>query len=78
MVKNVKQHLNDLYENSEVDVRDLLLAMQILNGQYIPTQEEQGRWDVAPLVNGVPEPNQQNNMGDYLILQRKVLGIINF
>ena len=59
-------------------IRDLLLAMQILNGQYIPSQEEQGRWDVAPLVNDVPEPNQQNNLGDYLILQRKVLGIINF
>jgi hypothetical protein len=62
-----------------VDVRDLLRAMQTLNGQYSnPTQEELDRWDVAPLVNGVPEPDQQNNLGDYLILQRKVLGIINF
>ena len=61
-----------------VDVRDLLRAMQTLNGQYTPSQEMQDRWDVAPLVNGVPEPDQQNNLGDYLILQRKVLGIINF
>ena len=68
----------DVNGDGEVDVRDLLLAMQILNGQYIPTQEEQDRWDVAPLVNGVPDPDQQNNLGDYLILQRKVLGIINF
>lgn len=62
-----------------VDVRDLLRAMQTLNGQYPnPTQEELYRWDVAPLVNGVPEPDQINNLGDYLILQRKVLEIIDF
>ena len=62
-----------------VDVRDLLRVMQTLNGQYPnPIQEELDRWDVAPLVNGVPEPDQKNNLGDYLILQRKVLGIINF
>ena len=68
----------DVNGDGEVDVRDLLLAMRILNGEYIPTQEEQDRWDVAPLVNGVPESDQQNNLGDYLILQRKVLGNINF
>ena len=69
----------DVNGDGEVDVRDLLLAMQILSGQYQnPSQEMQDRWDVAPLVNGVPEPDHQNNLGDYLILQRRVLGIINF
>jgi hypothetical protein len=52
--------------------------MRILNGQYTPTQEEQDRWDVAPLVNGVPQPDLQNTVGDFLVLQRKVLGIIHF
>ena len=68
----------DINDDSQVDVADLLLAMRILNGQYIPSPEEQARWDVSPLVNGVPEPDQQNNLGDYLILQRKVLGNISF
>ena len=68
----------DVNGDGQVDVKDMLLAMRILNGQYIPSQEELHRWDVAPLVNGVPTPDQQNNLGDYLILQRKVLGIINF
>ena len=68
----------DVNGDDQVDVKDLLLAMRILTRQYIPSQEEQDRWDVAPLVNGVPEPNQQNNLGDYLVLQRKVLGIIDF
>ena len=61
-----------------VDVADLLIAMQILNGQYIPTQTEQNRWDVAPLVHGVPQPDGQNTAGDYTVLQRKVIGQINF
>ena len=68
----------DINQDGQVDIKDLLLALRILNGQYMPTQQEQDRWDVAPLVNGVPEPDQENNLGDYLILQRKVLGVINF
>ena len=71
-------HDGDVNGDGQVDVRDLLRAMQILNGQYIPSQEEQDRWDVAPLVNGVPEPDGLNTLGDYLILQRKILGVINF
>ena len=68
----------DINDDGQVDVADLLLATRILNGQYIPTQEEQERWDVAPLVNNIPVPDLQNNVGDYLVLQRKVLGTINF
>jgi hypothetical protein len=61
------------------DVRDLLRATQTLIGQYLnPTQEELDRWDVVPLVNGVPQPNGKNNVGDYLILQKKVMGIVDF
>jgi hypothetical protein len=65
----------DVNGDGQVDVKDLLLAMRILTGQYTPSQEEQSRWDIAPLVNGVPAPDGQNNLGDYLILQRKVLGL---
>ena len=69
----------DANGDGQVDVRDLLRVLQTLNGQYQnPSQAELDRWDVAPLVNGVPAPDQQNNLGDYLILQQKVLGTINF
>ena len=68
----------DVNGDGQVDIADLLLAMRILNGQYTPTPEEQVRWDVAPLVNGVPQPDGQNTLGDYVVLQRKVLGIISF
>lgn len=79
---NISTPLNiasgDINQDSQVDIKDLLLALRILNGQYIPTQQEQNRWDVAPLVNGTPAPDQNNDLGDYLVLQRKVLGAINF
>jgi len=68
----------DINDDGMVDVRDLLLAMRILSGLYTPTQQEQERWDVAPLVNDAPEPDQQNNVGDYSVLLRKVLGQITF
>ena len=68
----------DVNGDGQVDVADLSLAMGILNGEYIPTQEEQDRWDVAPLVNGVPEPDGQNTLGDYVVLQKKILGIVSY
>jgi hypothetical protein len=67
----------DVNGDSLVDIVDLLLALKILNGQYTPTQAEQNRWDVAPLVGGVPQPDGQNTLGDYVVLHRKVLGQIN-
>jgi hypothetical protein len=68
----------DINSDGNVDVADMLLAMRILNGLYIPTPAEQSRWDVAPLVNGVPVPDGQNNLGDYMVLSRKVLGVISY
>lgn len=68
----------DINDDGQVNVVDLLLASQILLGVYAPTPEEQARWDVAPLVYGIPEPDSQNTLGDFVVLQRKVLGLINF
>ncbi|NNJ96112.1 MAG: serine hydrolase [Gammaproteobacteria bacterium] len=68
----------DINDDGQVDVADLLLAIRILMGAYSPSAEEQARWDVAPLVNGVPEPDSQNTLGDFVVLQQKVLGLINF
>ena len=68
----------DINDDGQVNVVDLLLATQILLGIYTPTPDEQARWDVAPLVNGVPEPDSQNTLGDLVVLQQKVLGLIDF
>ncbi|MEN8206369.1 MAG: M36 family metallopeptidase [Pseudomonadota bacterium] len=68
----------DVNDDGQVDAADLLLAMRILTGHYIPSVAEQSRWDVAPLVNGVPVPDGQNDVGDYVVLLRKVTGAISF
>jgi len=68
----------DVNGDGQVDVADLLLAMQILQGQHIPTPAEEARMDVAPLVGGVPMPDGEINLGDYVVLQRKVIGEISF
>jgi hypothetical protein len=34
--------------------------------------------DVAPLVNGSPDPDGQFNAGDLLVIQRKALGEVDF
>ena len=64
----------DVNGDGTVDTADLLLAMRILTGSYIPSGAEQARWDMAPLVEGTPSPDGQNNAGDYIVLLRKVMG----
>lgn len=64
----------DVNGDSQVNAADLLIALQILMGSRIPTMYELAILDVAPLVNGVPTPDGDFNLGDYLVLQRIVLG----
>ena len=68
----------DVNNDGRVNVADLILSMQILLGQVNPTPLQIVKFDVAPLFNGVPMPDGQITAGDYLVLARKVLGLINF
>jgi hypothetical protein len=68
----------DINNDGPVDLRDLLLATKILSNQYTPNASEQARWDVAPLVGGIPRPDGNNNLGDYVVLLRKIIGAVSF
>ena len=68
----------DINNDGPVDLRDLLLATKILSNQYTPNASEQARWDVAPLVGGIPRPDGNNNLGDYVVLLRKIIGTVSF
>ncbi|MEE9493012.1 MAG: hypothetical protein V3W04_06495 [Gammaproteobacteria bacterium] len=72
--------LNDGDANNDglVNAADLVIAIQILSGQRVATSLEFAHLDVAPLVGGTPSPDGQFTLGDYLVLQRKVIGIISF
>ena len=61
-----------------VDVRDVLIAHQILLGQLSLTQDYLNHGDVAPLLNGVPNSDGLFNLGDMLVIQQKALGTIDF
>lgn len=68
----------DINGDGVVNVADVLLGHQILTGKLMPTAGQLQRGDVAPLIGGVPASNGQFNLGDVLVIQRKVLGQINF
>ncbi len=68
----------DLNVDGVVDVRDMLIAQRILLGHLSLTQEYLNHGDVAPLLNGVPNPDGLFNLGDMLIIQQKALGFIDF
>ncbi len=68
----------DLNIDGFVNVADILIAQQILSGQLAPTAEQLAHGDVAPLINGVPTPDGQFNVGDLVVIMRKATGIISF
>ena len=68
----------DVNGDGQVDVADMLHALRILTGQSTPTINQQKRWDMAPQIGGVPAPDGENTLGDYLMLSRKVLGLDSF
>ncbi len=72
--------LNDGDANNDgiVNTADLIIAMQILLEQRVATALELSHLDVAPLVAGVPSPDNEFNVADLLLIQRKVLGLVNF
>ena len=68
----------DINGDSTINVVDLLLATQIVIGLRAPTSDELIRGDVAPLNEGVPDPDGELNVGDLVLIQQKVLGLISF
>lgn len=68
----------DINGDTVVDLADILLGKQILNGEVSPTASQILRADVAPLVGGTPAPDGFFDAGDLLIIMRKVSGEISF
>ncbi len=68
----------DINDDGVINAGDLVLGVRILTGLHLPTAREQARFDIAPLAGGLPDPDGNNNAGDYLILLYLVAGSITF
>jgi hypothetical protein len=68
----------DMNDDGDVNAADLLIHQRIIMGDIPLTPELLAKGDLAPLVNGLPAPDGQLTLGDYVVLQRKVLGLINY
>ncbi len=61
-----------------VDITDALRAMRITTGLVTATPQDLLHGDVAPLVNGVPAPDNIINIADALLILRKLVGLPSF
>ena len=68
----------DINGDGQVNAGDLVLGARILAGLHSATVPERARFDIAPLSGGLPMPDGNINVGDYLVLQRLVSGSISF
>ncbi|MCX2980876.1 hypothetical protein EYC98_08355 [Halieaceae bacterium IMCC14734] len=68
----------DLDDDGKVTIADVLVGLRVLSGAVSLTQEHLDRGDVAPLQNGSPVPDGRFDLGDVLVIQKKVLGLEGF
>ncbi len=67
--------LGDLDEDGDVDVFDAVKALRIASGLATPTPLEAERADVAPLVDGKPQPDGKIDIGDVIVILRRAVGL---
>ncbi|MBU5637654.1 hypothetical protein KOM00_13040 [Geomonas sp. Red69] len=68
----------DLDGNGSVDIRDALQLLRISLGAEPATAAALAHGDLAPLVNGVPRPDGVIDVGDLLVLLRRIVGVLHF
>lgn len=56
-------------------INDALIALSFALGEAIPTPEQLRRGDTSPMINGVPHPDGKIDLGDVLVILRRVVGL---
>ena len=64
--------------DGRVDIADALTALRIAVGQLQPSPDQKMRADVSPMLNGVPAPDNSVDVGDALLILRKVATLVSF
>jgi hypothetical protein len=72
--------LGDLNSSGSVDLTDVVLAFRHITGEQLITDAvTKTRCDVAPLgADGRPDPDGQIDIGDVVIILRRVVGLTNW
>jgi large repetitive protein len=70
--------MGDLNGDGLVNIQDAMTVLRMAVGLDQVTPEALAHADVAPLVNGVPHPDGKIDVGDVLIILRKVVGLVDF
>jgi len=68
----------DLDGNGQATVIDALRALRISAGIITPTASDLSHADVAPLVNGRPEPDGIIDIGDVEVILREAVGLVTW
>jgi hypothetical protein len=68
----------NLKGTGNVDISDALKALRIAIGLVSPTFDDLMRGDVAPLVNGVPAPDDKIDLADAIVILKRVAGLVTF
>ncbi|UFS69587.1 hypothetical protein LPW11_17015 [Geomonas sp. RF6] len=68
----------DLDGDGAVDIRDAMRVLSLSIGTEPLTPAALAHADVAPLVGGVPQPDGVIDVGDVVVLLRKIVGLVNF
>lgn len=68
----------DINGDGLVGTADLIKATQFVFNLSTPMEAEMLRGNVAPLVAGIPAPDNLFNTADLLLIQRKIFGLVSF
>jgi hypothetical protein len=71
-------HLDPNNSSGQITIADAVIALGIAIGRITPTPEQMLRGDVAPLVNGRPAPDGRIDIGDAVVILRKVVGLVSW
>jgi hypothetical protein len=68
----------DLTGDGIVDIADALRTLRIAAGIVQPTSAEITHADVAPIVNGLPQPDGKIDISDVVAILRKAVGLMTW
>jgi len=68
----------DMNNDGNLDINDALRVLRIAAGMITATKTDLAHGDVAPLVNGVPQPDGKIDIGDVILLLRKSVGLMSW